>query len=99
MSVLVLLIFVSLAVATTFLMGFIWAVRSGQYEDTSTPSMRILMEDSGRPGGAPAEFGVGVPGTVADVPAVSADPVGNFESVKSNTRAVSPSLAGSNSPA
>ena len=45
MSVLVLLIFASLAIATTFLMAFIWAVRSGQYEDTETPSMRMLVEE------------------------------------------------------
>lgn len=45
MSVLVLLIFASLAVATTFLIGFIWAVRSGQYEDTCTPPMRLLAEE------------------------------------------------------
>ena len=45
MSVLVLLIFASLAVAAVFLAAFIWAVRSGQYEDTCTPSMRVLMED------------------------------------------------------
>jgi cbb3-type cytochrome oxidase maturation protein len=45
MSVLVLLILASLAIATTFLAAFIWAVRSGQYEDTFTPSMRVLMEE------------------------------------------------------
>jgi cbb3-type cytochrome oxidase maturation protein len=45
MSVLVLLIFASLAIATGFLFAFIWAVRSGQYEDTSTPSLRILIEE------------------------------------------------------
>ncbi len=45
MSVLVLLIFASLAVAATFLIGFIWAVRSGQYEDTCTPSMRVLIDE------------------------------------------------------
>lgn len=50
MSVLVLLIFASLAVATVFLVGFIWAIRSGQYEDTCTPSMRMLTEDAGRTG-------------------------------------------------
>jgi cbb3-type cytochrome oxidase maturation protein len=47
MSVLVLLIFASLAIATAFLIGFIWAVRSGQYEDTCTPSMRVLTEEAG----------------------------------------------------
>jgi cbb3-type cytochrome oxidase maturation protein len=45
MSVLVLLIFASLAIATTFLAAFVWAVRSGQYEDTQTPSMRVLLEE------------------------------------------------------
>jgi cbb3-type cytochrome oxidase maturation protein len=45
MSVIVILILVSLALATLFLVGFIWAVNSGQYEDTCTPSMRILSED------------------------------------------------------
>ncbi len=45
MNVLVLLIFVSLIVATVFLICFIWAVRSGQYEDTSTPPMRLLLEE------------------------------------------------------
>ena len=46
MSVLVLLIFVSLGIALTFLAAFIWAVRTGQYEDTATPSMRLLLDDS-----------------------------------------------------
>lgn len=45
MSVIVLLILASLGLALTFLGAFIWAVRSGQYEDTFTPSMRILTED------------------------------------------------------
>ncbi len=46
MNILGLLIFASLAIATFFLLGFIWAVRSGQFEDTSTPSMRLLMDDA-----------------------------------------------------
>lgn len=45
MSILVILIFASLGIAIAFLAGFIWAVRSGQFEDTCTPSMRILTED------------------------------------------------------
>lgn len=45
MSVIYLLIPLSLAVATAFLVAFIWAVRSGQYEDTRTPALRILPED------------------------------------------------------
>jgi cbb3-type cytochrome oxidase maturation protein len=46
MSVIILLILASLAVALLFLAGFIWAVRSGQYEDTLTPSMRVLTDES-----------------------------------------------------
>lgn len=45
MSVIILLILASLTVAVLFLTGFIWAVRNGQYEDTLTPSMRVLAED------------------------------------------------------
>lgn len=45
MSVILILILASLTLAATFLVGFIWAVRSGQYEDTLTPSMRMLTDD------------------------------------------------------
>ena len=45
MSVILILILASLGVAVAFLAGFIWAVKSGQFEDTSTPAMRILSED------------------------------------------------------
>ena len=46
MSVVLILILASLSVALLFLGGFIWAVRSGQFEDTLTPSMRILTDDA-----------------------------------------------------
>ena len=45
MSVIVILILASLGLALAFLAGFIWAVKSGQFEDTYTPSMRILTEE------------------------------------------------------
>ena len=45
MNILYLLIGVSLLAALSFLVLFIWAVRTGQYEDTFTPSVRILFED------------------------------------------------------
>jgi cbb3-type cytochrome oxidase maturation protein len=45
MSVLILLIIASLAVALIFLMAFIWSVKSGQYEDDYTPSVRMLFEE------------------------------------------------------
>lgn len=45
MSVIFLLILVSLLLALGFLAAFIWAVRSGQYEDTCTPAMRPLLDE------------------------------------------------------
>ncbi len=42
MGVIVILILASLLVASGFLLAFIWAVRSGQFEDTT---MRVLTED------------------------------------------------------
>jgi cbb3-type cytochrome oxidase maturation protein len=47
MSVIFLLIPLSILIAACFLAAFIWAVRSGQYEDTTTPSMRVLLDDVG----------------------------------------------------
>lgn len=45
MIVILLLIPLSILIAVGFLGAFIWAVRSGQYEDTCTPSMRLLTEE------------------------------------------------------
>ena len=45
MIVILLLIPLSIIIAIGFLAAFIWAVRSGQYEDTCTPSMRLLLEE------------------------------------------------------
>ena len=45
MSVLFILIIVSLFVAAGFLVAFIWSVKSGQYEDEYTPSVRMLFDD------------------------------------------------------
>ncbi len=45
MIVIFLLIPLSIVTAAVFLVGFIWAVRSGQYEDTCTPALRPLMDD------------------------------------------------------
>jgi cbb3-type cytochrome oxidase maturation protein len=45
MSVIVILIFFSVLVAGGFLVAFLWAVRSGQYEDRYTPSVRILFDE------------------------------------------------------
>jgi cbb3-type cytochrome oxidase maturation protein len=45
MSVIILLIFFSLIVAVCFLAAFLWAVKTGQYEDKYTPSVRILFDN------------------------------------------------------
>ncbi|MEQ8242748.1 cbb3-type cytochrome oxidase assembly protein CcoS [Fulvivirga sp.] len=45
MSVIYILIILSVVVAGTFLGLFIWANKSGQYDDTTTPSMRMLFDD------------------------------------------------------
>ena len=49
MSVILILILISLSLALLFLGGFIWAVRAGQYEDTYTPSLRVLLEETANP--------------------------------------------------
>ena len=45
MSSMFLLIIVSLMVAIGFLIAFLWAVRSGQFEDKYTPKIRILLDE------------------------------------------------------
>lgn len=46
MSVIVVLIIASIVVAGGFLTAFIWSVKSGQYDDTYSPSVRILFDDA-----------------------------------------------------
>lgn len=45
MSVVIVLIGASLLVAVGFLIAYLWAVKSGQYDDRYTPSIRILFDD------------------------------------------------------
>jgi len=45
MTIVFLLILLSLIVALMFLGAFFWAVKSGQYDDDYTPSVRILFDD------------------------------------------------------
>jgi cbb3-type cytochrome oxidase maturation protein len=45
MSVIILLIIIGGVVASGFLAAFLWAVRSGQYDDTVSPSVRMLFDD------------------------------------------------------
>ncbi|MGC1633368.1 MAG: cbb3-type cytochrome oxidase assembly protein CcoS [Gelidibacter sp.] len=45
MSVIYLLLSLSILVAVIFFVAFIMAVRNGQYDDSYTPSVRMLFED------------------------------------------------------
>jgi cbb3-type cytochrome oxidase maturation protein len=45
MSVIIILIAASLLIAIGFLIAFIWSVRSNQYEDDYTPSVRMLFDN------------------------------------------------------
>ncbi|MFT6828567.1 MAG: cbb3-type cytochrome oxidase maturation protein [Roseivirga sp.] len=45
MSVILILILISLVVAIVFLSAFFWAVKSGQFDDTYSPSVRMLFDD------------------------------------------------------
>ena len=45
MSVIFLLILFSMLLAIGFLLAFIWSIRDDQYEDTYTPSVRMLFDD------------------------------------------------------
>lgn len=45
MEVIFVLIILSLLVAAGFLFAFFWAIRNGQYDDSYTPSIRVLFDD------------------------------------------------------
>lgn len=44
MSAIIFLIILGIVVAGGFLAAFIWAVRSGQYDDDYSPSVRMLFD-------------------------------------------------------
>lgn len=45
MAIIIILIAISLSIAIVFLVIFYWNMRSGQYDDTYTPSVRILFDN------------------------------------------------------
>jgi len=45
MLIIILLIAISLTIALVFLGAFVWNIKSGQYDDTYGPSVRMLFED------------------------------------------------------
>lgn len=46
MKIMFFLIMMSLVVAVGFLIAYVWAVRSGQFEDEQTPAIRMLFDDN-----------------------------------------------------
>ena len=45
MNIIFLTLTVSIILALVFLVAFIWATKKGQYDDLTTPSQRMLIED------------------------------------------------------
>lgn len=45
MGVIIFLVIFALIVAGGFLIAFFWATQDGQFEDTISPSVRILMDN------------------------------------------------------
>jgi len=48
MEVMFILIGFSLAAATGFLVAFIWALKRGQFDDLTTPAIRMLFDSMSR---------------------------------------------------
>jgi cbb3-type cytochrome oxidase maturation protein len=46
LSALFILIGISILVAGSFLAAFLWSVKTGQYDDDYTPSVRMLFDDT-----------------------------------------------------
>jgi cbb3-type cytochrome oxidase maturation protein len=46
MEVIILLVILAILVAGGFLVAFFWATNDGQFEDTISPSVRILMDNN-----------------------------------------------------
>ncbi|MDH4090865.1 MAG: cbb3-type cytochrome oxidase assembly protein CcoS [Cyclobacteriaceae bacterium] len=44
MAIIVILIAISLIIAVGFLIAFLWSFKSGQYDDTYSPSVRMLFD-------------------------------------------------------
>jgi cbb3-type cytochrome oxidase maturation protein len=55
MDILYLLIPISLVLVGMIAVAFLWAVRSGQFEDMEGPAHRILMDDDGIDPATPGE--------------------------------------------
>ena len=57
MSVLPFLILAGGVVASGFVVAFVWAVHTGQFDDTCTPAVRVLLEEAGPSSSTRSETG------------------------------------------
>jgi cbb3-type cytochrome oxidase maturation protein len=48
MNIIILLIGISLVIAVVFLFSFLWSMKSGQYDDMHSPSIRMLFDNKGK---------------------------------------------------
>lgn len=46
MGIVVLLVLCSLIVSGGFLLAFLWATRTGQYDDMATPAIRMIYDET-----------------------------------------------------
>lgn len=49
MKVIILLLTISLTVAISFLLAYLWSVKNGQFDDDYSPAHRIFFEDINKP--------------------------------------------------
>ena len=54
MDILYILIPLSVVLVAIIVTAFLWAIRSGQFDDLEGPAHRILNDDDERPGAGPA---------------------------------------------
>ena len=45
MAIITLLISISITIALIFLGVFLWSLKSGQFDDTTTPAMRMIFDE------------------------------------------------------
>jgi cbb3-type cytochrome oxidase maturation protein len=46
MTIIILILTISILIAGGFLAAFIWSIKDGQMDDTTSPSSRILFEEN-----------------------------------------------------
>ena len=46
MNLILLMVFMALALSVGFVISYLWALSSGQFDDLETPALRMLKDDS-----------------------------------------------------